>query len=67
MIMCFFYFAGEIAWVVLFSALAEFKSVRHSFYTSAAASFLSFISTCYYYKALARIEKERLVNKLIND
>ena len=54
-------------WIFMSTAITQMEYLRMSFYGIAGVSLVAMMSTWCYYKALANIKKERLVNKLIND
>ena len=66
-IMCLAYGIGIFGWTTASTAVMQFKNTRLSFYMAAPVTLLAIVSTWYYYNALANIEKERFVRRLIND
>lgn len=61
------YAAAVGVWAFMSTAVTRFEGIRMSFYGSAGIAVASVVSTWCYYKSLAKIKKERLVTKLIND
>jgi len=65
MLLCYLLAVGS--WIFMSTAIAKLEDLRISFYGTACIAIISIMSTWCYYRSLAKIKKERLVKKLIND
>jgi len=66
-VMSLCYLTAVGLWFFMSTAVMSPNELNISFYGTAGTTIISIMSTWCYYNSLAKIKKERLVKKLIND